>query len=236
MVSGRWSPRVRACRLKVERQREHSLREVFSALRFTVQAGAPWLWKPNDLRTVLRVGSDRTEEPSAAVLYSRTLRSTHENGALAGWDEYKRTRGSKLNSWGYLLALHVTPASEGDRTALAPWSWRERRSGLRGPRLHRREGRRRRGRAWHTPGTIQACGRQTRLRAAAQALGGSSKGSARDCDWKAAEGHGPLVRLAVTFSQARSRLRALSRNHHRYAPARSCYADAKTNLCVGAVP
>ena len=130
------------------KQREYSLREVFNGLRFIVKTGAPWRWMPHDLppwpavyqqavrwwragcfemmvhdlRAVLRLAAGRTEEPSAAVLDSRTLRSTPESGARAGWDGYKRTRGSKLHmavdTLGHLLALHVTPANEGDRTAV----------------------------------------------------------------------------------------------------------------------
>ena len=54
-----------------------------------------------DLRAVLRLAPGRTKEPSAAVLDSRTLRSAPESGARAGWDGYKRTRGSKLHMAGY---------------------------------------------------------------------------------------------------------------------------------------
>ncbi len=39
----------------------------------------------HDLRAVLRLASGRTEEPSAVVLDSRTLRSTPESGARAAW-------------------------------------------------------------------------------------------------------------------------------------------------------
>src|ERR671917_1597783 len=130
-------------------QREHSLREVFNGLRYIIKTGAPWRWMPNDLppwaavyqqaqrwlnagcfeelahdlRAVLRLAAGRGEEPSAAVLDSRTLRSTPESGARAGWDGHKRTRGSKLHlavdTLGHLLALRVTPASENDRAAVA---------------------------------------------------------------------------------------------------------------------
>ncbi len=145
-------------------QRGHSLREVFNGLRSVVKAGAPWRWMPNDLppwaavyrqarrwltagcfealaadpRAVLRLAHGRTEEPTAAVLDNRTLRSTPESGARAGWDGYKRTRGSKLHiqsalrpvppgdrfamavdTLGHLLALHVTPTDENDRAAVA---------------------------------------------------------------------------------------------------------------------
>ena len=126
-------------------QRGHSLREVFNGLRYVLKTGAPWRWMPNDLppwaavyqqaqrwlaagcfealaddlRAVLRLAQGRTAEPSAAILDSRTLRSTPESGERAGYDGAKRKRGSKLHlavdTLGHLLALHVTPASADDR-------------------------------------------------------------------------------------------------------------------------
>jgi hypothetical protein len=72
-----------------------------------------------DLRAVPRFASGRKVQPSAAILDSRTLRSSPESGARAGHDGAKRKRGSKLhltvNTLGHLLALHVTPASTDDR-------------------------------------------------------------------------------------------------------------------------
>ncbi len=72
---------------------------------------------------MLRLASGRAEEPSAAVLDSRTLRSTPESGGRAGWDGHKRTKGSKLHlavdTLGHLLALRVTPANADDRAAVA---------------------------------------------------------------------------------------------------------------------
>ncbi|MGF7151550.1 transposase [Sphingomonas zeicaulis] len=127
------------------RQREHSLREVFNGLRYIVKTGAPWRWMPNDLppwaavyqqtqrwlaagcfealvddlRAVLRLVTGRAAEPSAAIIDSRTLRSTPESGERAGYDGGKRKKGSKLHmaveTLGHLLALHVTPASAEDR-------------------------------------------------------------------------------------------------------------------------
>jgi transposase len=126
-------------------QRVHPLREVFNALRWIVRAGAPWRLLPtnlppwttvhqqtqrwlaagcfeamtHDLRTVLRLAEGRGAQPSAVVLDSRTLRSSPESGARAGYDGAKRTRGSKVHiavdTLGHLLALHVTPANEQDR-------------------------------------------------------------------------------------------------------------------------
>jgi len=126
-------------------QRTHDLREVFNALRWMVRAGAPWRMIPNDLppwhavydqaqrwikagvfeamahdlRTVLRLMQGRRADPSAAVLDSRTLQSTPESGARAGYDGAKRKKGSKIHvavdTLGHLLALHVTPATAQDR-------------------------------------------------------------------------------------------------------------------------
>lgn len=126
-------------------QREHSLREAFNGLRYIVKTGAPWRWMPNDLppwaavyqqtqrwlaagcfealiddlRVVLRLAAGRKAEPSAAIIDSRTLRSTPESGERGGYDGAKRKKGSKLHiavdTLGHLLALHVTPASAQDR-------------------------------------------------------------------------------------------------------------------------
>jgi len=76
-----------------------------------------------DLRALLRLAAGRTEEPSTAILDSRTLRSTPESGTRAGYDGAKRKRGSQVHlavdTLGHLLALHVTPADVGDRSAVA---------------------------------------------------------------------------------------------------------------------
>lgn len=72
-----------------------------------------------DLRTVLWLAAGRKAQPSAAILDSRTLRSSPESGTRAGYDGAKRKKGSKLHlavdTLGHLLALHVTPASVDDR-------------------------------------------------------------------------------------------------------------------------
>jgi transposase len=126
-------------------QRQHDLREVFNALRWIVRAGAPWRMLPtnfppwpavyqqtqrwiaagvfeelvHDLRVLLRWLQSRADTPTAAILDSRTLQSTPESGARAGWDGAKRRNGSKVHlavdTLGHLLALHVTAASEQDR-------------------------------------------------------------------------------------------------------------------------
>ena len=77
----------------------------------------------HDLREVLRLARGRAKEPTAAVLDSRTLRSTPESGHRGGYDGAKRKKkGSKvhaaaaLDTLGHLLTLRVTPATEQERT------------------------------------------------------------------------------------------------------------------------
>jgi transposase len=130
-------------------QRTHSLREVFNGLRYIVRAGAPWRMMPNDLppwevvyqqtqrwikagvfeeivhdlRAILRFADGRDGSPTAAILDSRTMQSTPESGARAGYDGAKRRKGSKVHiavdTLGHLLALSVTAASEQDRAQVA---------------------------------------------------------------------------------------------------------------------
>jgi transposase len=127
-------------------QRNHDLREVFNAMRWIVRTGSPWRYMPNDLppweavyqqsqrwlaagvfeamtqdlRRILRTLEGRHEEPSAAIFDSRTLQSTPESGKRGGYDGAKRKKGSKVHmavdTLGYLLSLHVTPANEQDRS------------------------------------------------------------------------------------------------------------------------
>ena len=111
-------------------QREHSLREVFNGLRYVVKTGAPWRWMPHDLppwaavyqqaqrwlvagcfeadlRMVLRLAAGHKAQPSAAILDSRTRRSSPESGTRAGYDGAKRKKGSKrhlaVDTLGHLL-------------------------------------------------------------------------------------------------------------------------------------
>jgi len=126
-------------------QRTHDLREVLNGLRWVVRTGSPWRYMPHDLppweavyqqtrrwlsagvfkamihdlRVLLRLSEGRASEPTAAILDSRTLRSTPESGARGGYDGAKRKKGSKVHAavdtLGHLLALHVTPANEQER-------------------------------------------------------------------------------------------------------------------------
>jgi transposase len=120
-------------------QRDYPLRELFKALRYVIRYGIAWRAMPNDLppwaavyqqsqrwlaagclealaqdlRALLRLASGRAEEPTAAIIDSRTLGTTPESGTRAGYDGAKRKRGSKVHmavdTLGHLLALHVTP-------------------------------------------------------------------------------------------------------------------------------
>lgn len=130
-------------------QREHDLREVFNGLRYLVRSGASWRMLPNDfppweavyqqtqrwiaagvfeqmthdLRALLRLADGRNENPSAAILDGRTMQSTPESGGRAGYDGYKRKKGSKVHiavdTLGHLLAVKVTPANEQERAQVA---------------------------------------------------------------------------------------------------------------------
>lgn len=129
-------------------QRRYALREVFNSVRSIVKTGAHWRmlvllphnlppwpvvyqqmrrWLDagcfetivHDLRTLLRRTAGRAGAPTAVILDSRSLQSTAESGARAGYDGHKRRKGSKVHvavdTLGELLALLVTPANEQDR-------------------------------------------------------------------------------------------------------------------------
>jgi len=127
-------------------QREYPLRELFNGLRWLARAGCPWRMMPNDLppwhavqqqtqrwlragcfesmaedlRLLLRLSAGRADAPSAAILDRRTLQSTPESGARAGFDGHKKRNGSKVHAavdtLGHLLALKVTAANQQDRS------------------------------------------------------------------------------------------------------------------------
>jgi len=141
-------PYLLLCR-EDSKHREHDLREVFNGLRYIAKTGCQWRWMPNDLppwaavyqqtrrwmaagcfealvgdvQSVLREWKGRKGQPTAVCLDSRTLQSTPESGARAGYDGAKRRKGSKVHiavdTLGHLLALTVTAADEGDRTQVA---------------------------------------------------------------------------------------------------------------------
>ena len=130
-------------------QRVHSLREVFNGLRYIVRTGMQWRFMPNDLppwpavyqqtqrwfragvfedmvhdlRRLMREIAERSPEPRAAILDGRTLQSSSESGARAGYDGHKRRKGSKVHmavdTLGNLLAVIVTSANEQERAQVA---------------------------------------------------------------------------------------------------------------------
>jgi transposase len=130
-------------------QRTNELREVFNALRYVVKTGCQWRMLPHDfpewtvvyqqarrwmqagvfeqlaheLRICVRVLAERDEQPSAMILDGRTLQSTPESGARAGYDGAKKKKGSKVHlavdTLGNLLALKITAANEQERAQVA---------------------------------------------------------------------------------------------------------------------
>ena len=130
-------------------QRDHPLREVFNGLRYLVRSGAAWRMMPNDLppwhtvyqqtqrwmaagvfeqivhdlRMLLREIDGRNPQPRAAIFDGRTMQSTPESGARAGYDGHKKRTGSKVHlavdTLGQLLAVTVTPANEQERAQVA---------------------------------------------------------------------------------------------------------------------
>ncbi len=130
-------------------QREHDLRAVFNGVRYVARKGCQWRWIPNDLapwhtvyqqfrrwlaagvfealvgdvQSIVREWAGRQGQPTAICIDSRTLQSTPESGARAGYDGAKRRKGSKVHiavdTLGHLLALTVTPANQGDREQVA---------------------------------------------------------------------------------------------------------------------
>lgn len=126
-------------------QRLYPLRALLNGLRYVAKTGVQWRYLPADfppyhavyqqgrrwlhaqvfetlaadLRKLLRLLQDRASTPSAVVLDGRTLQSVPESGGRAGYDGYKRKRGSKVHvavdTLGHLLALTVTPANEQER-------------------------------------------------------------------------------------------------------------------------
>ena len=130
-------------------QRDYPLREVFNGLRWMARGGSSLRMMPHDLppyyvvyqqmrrwlkagvfeaithdlRAVLRIAEGRQEMPTASIFDSRTLQSTVESGARAGYDGAKRRKGNKVHlavdTLGHLLALCVTAANEQDRAQVA---------------------------------------------------------------------------------------------------------------------
>src|SRR5512143_2640090 len=123
-------------------QRDHPLRDVFNGLRWIVRTGAQWRMMPHnlppwytvyqqaqrwiaagvfedmvhDLRALIRLAKGKKEQPSAVIFDGRTVQSTPESGERAGYDGYKRKKGSKIHlavdTLGLLIVVHVTTDHE----------------------------------------------------------------------------------------------------------------------------
>ena len=132
-------------RKRLGRRRTVDFREILNAIFYLLRAGCAWRMLPHefppwaavyqqmrrwldagcfeamvhDLRVLLREYAGREGQPSAMILDSRTIQSTPESGARAGYDGAKRRKGAKVHAavdtLGHLLALHITPADEQDR-------------------------------------------------------------------------------------------------------------------------
>ena len=130
-------------------QRDYTMRAMFNAVRYMVRAGCPWRMIPNDLppwsavhaqaqrwieagcfeamahdlRKMMRLLAQKSIQPTAVILDGRTMQSTPESGARAGYDGYKRRKGSKVHAavdtLGNLLAVKVTAANEQERAQVA---------------------------------------------------------------------------------------------------------------------
>jgi len=130
------------------RARGHDLRATFNAVRYIVKGGNQWRLMPHDLppwqaayqqmrrwmaagcfelivadvQSLLREFGGRKGQPRAVCIDSRTLQSTPESGARAGYDGAKRRKGSKVHiavdTLGHLIALTVTPADQGGRSQI----------------------------------------------------------------------------------------------------------------------
>lgn len=96
--------------------------------RCTSRCGAGWgpvcwrRWWPI-VQAIVREWAGRKGQPRAVYLGSRTLPSSPESRAHAGYDGVQRRKGSKVpiavDTLGHLLALKVTAASAGDREQVA---------------------------------------------------------------------------------------------------------------------
>ncbi len=130
-------------------QRRHDLRRVFNGVRYAARTGGQWRYLPHefgpwwavyqqmrrwmdagvfealvaDVQAIAREWAGRKGQPTAVCIDSRTLQSTPESGARAGYDGAKRRKGSKVHiavdTLGHLLALKVTAADQGDREQVA---------------------------------------------------------------------------------------------------------------------
>ena len=131
-------------------QRDYKLRELFNALRYVIRYGIAWRAMPNDfppwsavyqqaqrwltsgcfealaqdLRAVLRLAAGRKEEPTAAIIDSRTQRSTPEQLGYRGSGLHRPSRGGGCRSGRDHTTGREAPGSQ---TRICSWATRCRR-------------------------------------------------------------------------------------------------------------
>jgi transposase len=131
-------------------QRTHDLREVLNGLRWVVRTGgSAWRYMPHDLppweavyqqtrrwlqagafeeivhdlRLLLGLSEGRAPDPTAAILDSRTLRSTPESGSRGGYDGAKRKKGSKVHAAVDTLGHPCSPCLSVQPTSRSELGW-----------------------------------------------------------------------------------------------------------------